>query len=852
MSVEVVMSRELAPRLLPALVAIALAAVALVVLDPVNAAPGDGQAPTWPVGAQIAIGAVTDTSAELSWDAASDNEGVTGYRIFVNGSPVATSADTTHTLTGLTPDTGYAVRVEAYDADGYESAPSSAFTLSARTDISMGQHPHSVKAEDVNDDGDLDLVVSVAGDDGVAIRLGNGDGTFGTVAKYRSGTTPGDDQVYSKNTVVADLDGDTFMDLVVANQNNSSVGVLLGNGTGAFPSVVQYDTCSGAHDVAVGDFTSGTALDVVVACHGDNVITLLEGGGDGTLSNRTDIATGATEDCHVGDNGRCDHGIAVGDFNGPGNDDVAIALYSPINATVLLGNGDGTFTAPANYTAGGNTHDVAVGDFDEDGDPDLVTANESSDNVSVFINNGNGTFGSGAEWTAADGPKGVTVGYLDDDTHLDIAVGSDGGNYPNPPPGNGGDWVTVLLGNGNGTFEAARYYGDYTAAEGESVFDVAIADIDEDGRGDLLAANWFGDTVSIWFGADAGGPSASFTTAPEVDAPPVAVDDGPYVVANGGTRIVSAPGVLGNDSDDGGSLTAEKLTNPTHGSVTLNADGSFTYTHDGGASTSDSFTYRARDGGGQPSAPATVTLSIIPPAGVGHTTGLVDPSQGIWHLYDDAGGEVSSFFFGNPGDYPFMGDWDGDGVETPGLYRQSDGFVYLRNSNTAGPADIQFFFGNPGDVPIAGDFNGNGFDTVSIYRPSNQTFYIINELGENNGGLGAAEFSYVFGDPGDKPFVGDFDGDGIETVGLHRESTGLVYFRNSHTQGNADAQFIYGDPGDRLIAGDWNGDGSYSPALFRPSNVTMYFRYTNTAGNADNQFVPAGAQSAWLPISGTR
>jgi hypothetical protein len=199
-----------------------------------------------------------------------------------------------------------------------------------------------------------------------------------------------------------------------------------------------------------------------------------------------------------------------------------------------------------------------------------------------------------------------------------------------------------------------------------------------------------------------------------------------------------------------------------------------------------------------------------------------------------------------------MCDWDGDGVETPGLYRQSDGYVYLRNSNTVGIADIKFFFGNPGDVPIAGDFNNDGFDTVSIYRPSNQTFYIINKLGSGDAGLGAADFSYVFGDPGDKPFVGDFDGDGVETVGLHRESTGLVYFRNTHTQGNADAQFVFGDPGDRLIAGDWTGDGIFTPALFRPSNTTMYFRYTNTQGNADNQFIPTPTGAAWLPVSGQR
>ena len=234
----------------------------------------------------------------------------------------------------------------------------------------------------------------------------------------------------------------------------------------------------------------------------------------------------------------------------------------------------------------------------------------------------------------------------------------------------------------------------------------------------------------------------------------------------------------------------------------------------------------------------------------GHTTGLVNPSQGKWFLFDDVGIAAASFFYGNPGDYPFMGDWDGDGVETPGLYRQFDGYVYLRNSNTQGVADIKFFFGNPGDVPIAGDFNNDGFDTVSIYRPSNQMFYIINKLGFGDQGLGAADFSYVFGNPGDKPFVGDFDGDGIETVGLHRESTGLVYFRNSHTQGNADAQFIFGDPGDRLVAGDWTNDGTFTPALFRPSNTTMYFRYTNTQGNADNEFIPIPTDAAWFPVSG--
>ena len=243
-----------------------------------------------------------------------------------------------------------------------------------------------------------------------------------------------------------------------------------------------------------------------------------------------------------------------------------------------------------------------------------------------------------------------------------------------------------------------------------------------------------------------------------------------------------------------------------------------------------------------------VTVSGAGSADGDDTVALVDPTRGIWRLYNDAGVSVHEFYYGVPGDYPFMGDWDGDGIETPGLYRQADGYVYLRNSNTQGIADIKFFFGNPGDVPIAGDFNADGFDTVSIYRPSNQRFYIINKLGSNDGGLGAAEIDYVFGNPGDKPFVGDFDGDGIETVGLHRESTGLVYFRNSHTQGNADNQFIFGDPGDQLVAGDWTLDGIDTPALYRSSDTVFYFRNTNTQGNADTAFTTFVA--GWIPVSG--
>jgi hypothetical protein len=99
--------------------------------------------------------------------------------------------------------------------------------------------------------------------------------------------------------------------------------------------------------------------------------------------------------------------------------------------------------------------------------------------------------------------------------------------------------------------------------------------------------------------------------------------------------------------------------------------------------------------------------------------------------------------------------------------------------------------------------------------------------------------------------VGDWDGDGVDEIGLHRESTGFFYYRNTLTTGVADGQLFFGDPGDRFFAGDWGVvDGVDTPGMFRPSNSTLYFRHTLTQGNADSQFTWTGAGMGWLPVSG--
>ncbi len=229
------------------------------------------------------------------------------------------------------------------------------------------------------------------------------------------------------------------------------------------------------------------------------------------------------------------------------------------------------------------------------------------------------------------------------------------------------------------------------------------------------------------------------------------------------------------------------------------------------------------------------------------TIGAFDPDRGLWHLVDTAGA-THTFYFGNPNDVPFVGDWDCDGVDTPGLYRRSDGFVYLRNANTAGIADVEFFFGDPGDLPLPGDFDGDGCDTVAIYRPAESRVYVHNALGADQGGLGEADFAFTFGDPGDEPFTGDFNGDGVDEVALHRDATGLVYYRTSLTAGPAERQFTYGDPADVVLAADWTGDGTDTVAAYRPNRGRYFLSHVNAAGAAA-EVIPYGAD-VWRPVAG--
>jgi hypothetical protein len=162
-----------------------------------------------------------------------------------------------------------------------------------------------------------------------------------------------------------------------------------------------------------------------------------------------------------------------------------------------------------------------------------------------------------------------------------------------------------------------------------------------------------------------------------------------------------------------------------------------------------------------------------------------------WLLRNSLSGGVAdiSFVYGTParGDQPVFGDWNGDGTKTPGV-RRANQFL-LRNSNTSGNAEVTLTYGVATDFPVVGDWNGDGTDTVGVVRVLSDGH--IQWLLRNSNTGGSAEINAVYGLVAtDFPVVGDWNGDGTDTVGVVRGAQWLL--RNSNTGGSAQVSFTYG------------------------------------------------------------
>lgn len=308
---------------------------------------------------------------------------------------------------------------------------------------------------------------------------------FATAVTYDSGGLD------ANSVAVADLNGDGKPDLVVANGNGTTVGVLLGNGDGTFQSVLNYAAGSAPRAVAVGDFNRDGKLDLAAADVIGGAVSVLMGNGDGTFQSAVTYDSG----------GVIAISVAVADTNGDGKPDLVVAdecvslnCGEDGSVGVLLGNGDGTFQAVVTYDSGGSlATSVTAADVNGDGKPDLVVTNcgissrcTGDGSVGVLLGNGDGTFQPAVTYdSGGDEAFAVAVADVNGDGKLDLLVANDctsgSGCSSNSTMGT----AAVLLGNGDGTFQTATTY----STGGNNAEFVAVADVNGDGKLDVMVPN---------------------------------------------------------------------------------------------------------------------------------------------------------------------------------------------------------------------------------------------------------------------------------------------------------------------------------------------------------------------------
>ncbi len=248
----------------------------------------------------------------------------------------------------------------------------------------------------------------------------------------------------------------------------------------SFASPVSYAAGSFPNDGALGDFNGDGKPDLAVANNSSSNISVLLGNGDGTFGVKTDY-----------DVGQHAYGVAVTDLNSDGKLDIVAqtAIGFSEGVSVLLGNGNGTFQTRVDYLFSGlaQPKSILASDFNNDTKPDIVVINGSG--ASVLLGNGDGTLKPPVNYGSTDFATSVAVGDFNADSKVDLAVSSYGFSI------NGVGVVSIMLGKGDGTFFPAVEY-----STGLSPFSIVKGDFNGDSKLDLVTANLTVDSVSILLG----------------------------------------------------------------------------------------------------------------------------------------------------------------------------------------------------------------------------------------------------------------------------------------------------------------------------------------------------------------
>lgn len=337
--------------------------------------------------------------------------------------------------------------------------------------VTVATQPKAGFSADFNNDTILDLAVANSGSNNVSIQLGNGDGLFhaASPATVTVSTSP-------RSITGGDFNGDSNIDLAVANYGTNKLTILSGNGQGGFANMAEITTGTQPTKVISADINNDNVLDLITANSGSNSLSVFAGNGAGGFTSVATLTT-ATQP----------RSVAAADITGDGNIDLISANYGSNNISVFLGNGSGGFTSasPATVSVGNQPIALTLADYNSDNLSDCLVVNSGNNTVSVLLGNGAGGFTSASPATFNTDilPQAIISLDFNDDANMDLAVV----NYTD-------NSILMVLGNGDGTFGSAINYD-----VGTQPVDIFNGDFNGDGSLDLITVNYGSNNVSVLF-----------------------------------------------------------------------------------------------------------------------------------------------------------------------------------------------------------------------------------------------------------------------------------------------------------------------------------------------------------------
>ena len=275
----------------------------------------------------------------------------------------------------------------------------------------------------------------------------------------------------TEHLVLADFDNDGSLD-IATETTSEDIEILLNDGAGNFNASVLYDVGGLSSSIDVGDFDGDGDQDLAVATF--TQVAVLSNNGDGTFAMFTAVPLLESNS----------QDIEVADWDGDGDLDLAVSYFGSGNIEILLNDGNGTFGGGMPFAgAGVGGNEIEAADVDNDGDNDLIVANQfPAQNVSVLLNTGMGAFNAPTQFAVGSTPESVVAGDFNGDGNIDLAVG-------------GANAVYYLEGNGSGNFAAAQTNPIVSTAS-----DIEVGDLNNDGNADVVTSNFLGGTVSVLLG----------------------------------------------------------------------------------------------------------------------------------------------------------------------------------------------------------------------------------------------------------------------------------------------------------------------------------------------------------------